>query len=286
VIKPGKTSIAMLIVAVALLVVGIAGPARRAYDERERARATAALAERVAQERTVIAADYAANRDRILADVRAAIDRGDAAGAMALAARYVPGADDALRELHREAANTVSLRQRAEQYAALVRRECAEDLVRDRVTRMLAAAFNAGAAAEGTPLVRRLQRAEARDVVLARIREPVDPEREDTLHPHGAAAPAAGSATAPGPERNVPVLKGPVDWVTRMRQDNRARPLPDYLGMLYSPLANDVICAWRVEGRRRDGSRVFAYTMDVWMAPTPDSKNLTADPVRYVERPV
>jgi hypothetical protein len=71
-----------------------------------------------------------------------------------------------------------------------------------------------------------------------------------------------------------------------MRQDNRARPLPDYLGMVYSPIAGDVMCAWRVEGRREQASRAFAFTMDVWMAPTPDSKRLAPDPVRYAERPL
>jgi hypothetical protein len=55
---------------------------------------------------------------------------------------------------------------------------------------------------------------------------------------------------------------------------------------LYSPAAQDVMCVWRVEGRRFQDVRTFGYTIDVWMAPTPDGKALAADPVRYVERPL
>jgi hypothetical protein len=71
-----------------------------------------------------------------------------------------------------------------------------------------------------------------------------------------------------------------------MRENHRARPLRDYLGMVYSPSAQDVMCVWRVDGIRRQDVRTYAFTIDVWMAPTPDGKGLAADPVRYVERPV
>ena len=284
-----RNRIALLAVAAALLVAGLAGPVRRALDDRERHRAAASLAEQVARENAAIAADYATNRDKVLAEVRALIDRGEAKQAMALAGRYVPVGDAAVRELHREAANAESLRQRGEMYRALVRSDCAEAAVLGRVAKMLAASVEPGVTVGATLTATRLTGLEARETVLARLREPADPEREDTLRPRGAATPPSADAGKPAeatPQRNVPVMKGPVDWVTRMRQDNRARPLPDYLGMVYSPIAGDVMCVWRIGGRREHGSRSFAFTMDVWMAPAPDSKSLTADPVRYVERPV
>ena len=65
------------------------------------------------------------------------------------------------------------------------------------------------------------------------------------------------------------------------RRDHRGRPLPDYLGMVYSPAAQDVMCVWRVEGRRFQDVRTFGYAIDVWMAPTPDIKALhPTDPVK------
>jgi len=280
---------ALLAVAATLLVVGLAGPVRRALDDRERARASAALAEQVAREKAVVATDFAANRARILAEVRALIDRGETMQAMTRAGRYLSTGDAGVLELHREAANAESLRQRGEAYRTLVQRDCTDAAVRKQVATMLAASVEPGVTVGATLTVTRLAEPEARETVLTRLREPADPEREDTLHPHNVASPpAAGTHQSAGAQgaRNVPVLQGPVDWVTRMRQDNRARPLPDYLITLQSAVAGDATCAWRVVGRREQGSRAFAFTMDVWMAPTPDGKGLAADPVRYVERPL
>jgi hypothetical protein len=42
-----------------------------------------------------------------------------------------------------------------------------------------------------------------------------------------------------------------------------------------------MICVWRIEGKRRDG---VAFTMDLWLAPAPDGKDLEADPVGYSQR--
>jgi hypothetical protein len=279
---------ALLAVAATLLVVGLAGPVRRAVDERERARASAALAEQVARENAAIAAEFATHRVTILAEVRALIDRGETRQAMTRAARYLSTGNAGVFELHREAANAESQRQRAEAYRTLVQSSCTEAEVRRQVATMLAAPVEPAVTVDPMLALTRLAEPEAREVVLTRLREPAPP------HGHGTAsawAAAGGWPLSVELIQNASVKPGPVDWMTsrriaRLREDNRARPLPDYLVALQSPMAGDVTCAWRVGGRGKQGSLAFAFTMDVWMAPAPDGKSLAADPVRYVERPL
>ena len=255
---------ALILVAAALLVAGLYGPMRRAAEERDKARAAEELRKNFERERLARAEEYVGRRDQVLAEARAAIDRGDFAAALKIVSPFAPVPDESLRELFREAAGAESMRQRRELMTALVARDCNEANVRDQVAAMLEKAVEPGVTGEPPRTVVRLIGVEAREVVLTRLREPPHPERE--------AAP--GSTPAP------------IDWVTRMRRDHRGRPLPDYLGMVYSPAAQDVMCVWRVEGRRPPDVRTFGYTIAVWMAPTPDGKALAADPVRYTERPV
>jgi hypothetical protein len=255
---------ALLLVAAALLVAGLAGPLRRAAENREKTQAAEALREKVERERVARAEEYVGRREQVLADARAAIDRGDFAAALKIVSPYAPVPDEALRELFREAAGAESMRQRREAMVTLVARDCTEANVRNQVAAMLEKAVDPGVTGEPPRTVVRLTGAESREVVLTRLREPPHPEQ------------AAAPATPPAP----------IDWTTRMRRDHRGRPLPDYLGMVYSPAAQDVMCVWRVEGRRFQDVRTFGYTIDVWMAPTPDGKALAADPVRYVERPL
>jgi hypothetical protein len=275
---------ALLAIALALLVAGLAGPVRRAAEQREKARAAAEMREKVEADRVVRAGEYVTRRDQVLADARAAIDRRDYAAALKIVSPYAGVPDEALRELFREAAGAESVRQRTEAMVALVARDCTEGNVRDQVAAMLEKSVEPGVTGEPPRSAVRLTGAEAREVVLARMREPIHAERPRAAltgkapPPQGAAgAPPAGTAAVAPPAQ-------PVDWVSRMRAGNRARPLPDYLGMVYSPASQDVMCVWRIEGRRHQDVRTFAYTIDVWMAPVPDSKGLAADPVRYTER--
>jgi hypothetical protein len=270
----------LLAVAAALLVAGLAGPVRRAMEQREKVRAAAELREKVEADRVVRAGEYVTRREQVLADARAAIDRRDYATALKVVSPYAGVPDESLRELFREAAGAESVRQRTEAMSALVARDCNEANVRDQVGAMLEKAVDPGVTGEPPRTAVRLTGVEARDVVLARLREPPHPDR--LVDPRVAGGPAPGAA----PDARPTPPPAPVDWVTRMRENNRARPLPDYLGMVYSPSAQDVMCVWRVEGIRRQDVRTFAFTIDVWMAPKPDGKGLAADPVRYVERPV
>jgi len=276
----------LLAVAAALLVAGLAGPMRRAMEQREKVRAAAELREKVEADRVVRAGEYVTRREQVLADARAAIDRRDYAAALKVVSPYAGVPDESLRELFREAAGAESVRQRTEAMVALIARDCTEANVRDQVGAMLEKAVEPGVTGEPPRTALRLAGAEAREVVLSRMREPVHAERPREATAAGAsipqapaAAPTPGAVAAPAAASNAPV-----DWITRMRENHRARPLRDYLGMVYSPSAQDVMCVWRIEGRRHQDVRTFAYTIDVWMAPTPDGKGLAADPVRYVER--
>lgn len=255
---------ALILVAAALLVAGLYGPMRRAAEQREKARAAEEMRQKVEEDRGARAGEYVKRREQVLAEARAAIDRSDYAAALKIVSPYAGVPDEALRELFREAAGAESMRQRRETMAVLVTRECTEANVRAQVAAMLEKAVEPGVTGEPLRTAVRLTGAEAREVVLTRLREPPHPELE------------TNPATAPAP----------IDWVTRMRRDHRGRPLPDYVGMVYSPAAQDVMCVWRVEGRRFQDVRTFGYAIDVWMAPTPDIKALAADPVRYVERPL
>ena len=59
---------ALPLIAVALLVTGLAGPIERAWKAREANRASTMLAERIANDRAAIETDFRANRVRILAE--------------------------------------------------------------------------------------------------------------------------------------------------------------------------------------------------------------------------
>ena len=165
----------LLIVALALLVAALAGPVRRAWDERVRAQSARALAEQVAQERAAAKQRFESDRTQILAEIRARIDRQDYAGAMAMARPYVPVGDDALRALHKEAAVAESLRQRRETYRALVARDCTEANARLHATTIVAAASERFATAEPPRTLARVTGTPARDTIVARLREPPSP---------------------------------------------------------------------------------------------------------------
>ena len=254
------------IVALALLVTALAGPVSRAWDERGRAEAARALAEKVDKERADTTARFQAERPRILAEVRERLDQRDFAGAMTAASPYVHLGDEALRELFKEAATSESRRQRRDLYRTLVTRECTEANVTAQAAAFVAAASESAATAVPPLTLVRLTGTEARETVRARLQEP--PPTEPGVKGPDHAPRETGSRLA------------------QLRQENRARMLPDYLGFLYAAGADDLLCVWRVEGNRSDGGRAVRYAMNLWLAPTPDSKRLVADAVTFAERPI
>ena len=261
-----RSSALLLIVALALLVTALAGPVRRAWDERARAEAARTLAEKVDKERADATARFGAERPRILAEVRERLDQRDFAGAMTAASPYVHLGDEALRELFKEAASSESRRKRRDLYRTLIGRECTQANVSAQARTIVAAASESAAAAAPPLTLVRLTGAEARETVRARLHEPPPAE-----------------PAAKGPD---PAAREPGGRLAQLRQENRARVLPDYLGFLYAAGADDLICVWRVEGNRSDGSRQLRYTMNLWLAPTPDGNQLTADLVTFNERPI
>jgi hypothetical protein len=270
---------ALPLIAVALLVTGLAGPIERAWQAREARRAATTLVENVAKERAANKADFGANRERILAELREQIDAGQYATAIKAAGRYVFVNDPELMQLYRKAAGIESARQSAMFYRELVDRNCTEMQARfqsfqilhsqrheppapadalprvsvDRLTRTIPAM-----PLESVERITRIAGTPARAAVVARLREP--PPREG------------------GPALNA-------DWITRMRAIYRARPLQDFQSALAGPDADALICVWRIEGIRRGGNRDVRFALDLWLAPAPDGKKLEPDPVGYSERP-
>ncbi len=289
-----RVRVGLLVIAVALLITGLAGPVRRAWDDHARTAAAKALAEQVARERAAAAAALAANRTEILARLRAQLESGDFAGAMTAAGAYLQAGDPEIRQLFTQAATAESQRQRTDHYRALVERDCTEANVRAQMAKLLAPSGNPAAETVAEPPLRltRLAGATARDPVQARLREPPDHEHEGSKGEHSAATKAddhAGAAKTGDRARAKPHDQAEhekADWITRLREENRARPLPDYVAILDTPKADEMICVWRVDGTRSEGSRNLRYTMDVWLAPTPDGKRLAADPLAYSERPL
>ena len=256
-------ALSLVVVAIALVIVALAGPLRRGLEQRDRDDATRKLAEQVIAERTAAKARFDASRATIIATVRERVDKGDFKGAMSEAGPYVHVGDAELMELYRDAAGAESRRQRSERYRALVASDCNEQNVREQVTAMLAL----GGATQPPPSTAvRLGGAESRAVVRARTSEapPTEPAT-----PLDARTPAAATRTG---------------WLSIAREQNRARILPDYLGFLYTPEAESMICVFRIEGERREAAATMRYTMHAWLAPTPDAKRLVADPVGYEER--
>jgi hypothetical protein len=251
-------ALSLVVVALALVVVALVGPVRRGIEQRDREAATRKLAEQVIAERAEAKARFDVDRAAIIADLRKRVESGDHQGAMRVAAPYVHVGDAELMELYRDAAGSESRRQRADAYRSLVASACNEQNVREHVGAMLALG---GTPQPAPSSVVRLSGVEARAVVRARTSEPPPAET--------AGAPAAAT---------------PSDWLSLAREQNRARILPDFLGFLYAPEAESMICVWRVEGERRDGAATMRYTMDAWLAPTPDGQRLVADPVGYRER--
>ena len=253
----------LLIVALALLVAALAGPVRRAWDERVRVQSARALAEQVAQERAAAKQRFESDRPQILAEIHARLDRQDYAGALALAGSYVPVGDDALRALHREAANALSLRQRREAYRALVARDCTEANASLHATTIVAAASERFATVEPPRTLARITGPSARDTIVARLREPPPPHLD-----------AKGADHADAHER-----------IERLKHEYRARVLPDYQGLLFAPNADELICAWHIEGDRKTGFGALRYAIDLWLAPAPDGKSLAPDLIAFSERP-
>jgi hypothetical protein len=267
---------ALLAVAAALLVAGLAGPIRRGLEERERAQKARDIAQQVASERAEASARFNANRAQIIAQLRGLVERGEYVEALRVAAPFGAIPDQELRDLYKEAAGAESQRQRRMHYSQLVERDCNEGFARQQIARLFATVPE-GSRPDAPERLVRIVGTEATQRVLARMREPAWVEPRPAGQP-GAAAPATTDAAHADPAR-------PRDWVAVMRDDHRARLLPDYLGFVLSPNADPVICVWRAEGGRRAGDRVLRYTLDAWLAPSPDLKGLVADPAVYGERP-
>ena len=251
----------LLAIAVALLIAGLAGPVRRAWDERARAAAVKASAEQVARDRAAATASFEANRTEILANVRAQLERGDFRGAMAGAGAYLQVGDPEIRQLFTKAAAAESQRQRTDHYRALVASECTETNVRTEIRKLLppseTATAVAGTATEPPMRLTRLAGVTARDTVQARLREPPDPETSHDDHSPAtktedrADAANTGSTTHAKPDNSAGREK--VDWITRLRRDNRARPLADYVAILVDPTQGRYLIAGA--GSRRPDQR-------------------------------
>ena len=82
---------ALILVAAALLVAGLAGPVRRAAESRDKARAADEMRQQFERERVTRAEEYVGRREQVLADARAAIDRGDYAAALKIVSPYALG---------------------------------------------------------------------------------------------------------------------------------------------------------------------------------------------------
>ncbi len=265
---------ALLLVAAALLVAALAGPVKRTLAERERAEKSRAIAEQVARDRAAAAERFKADRPAIIAALRGHVERGEYVEALRVAAPFGAVPDEELRELYREAAQQESLRQRAAHYAALVERDRTEANAREWATRIAGTAAGDAARTHAPHRLVRVDGAEARRIVLSRMREP--PPAEHAAHRPPPGSDAAAAAPPPPTER---------DPIARVRDDFRARLLPDYLGLVHSPKADSVICVWRAEGERTAGTRPIAWALDLWLAPAPDLKGLTGDAAGYAERP-
>jgi hypothetical protein len=268
------------LIAVALLVTGLAGPIERAWQAREARRAGTMQAQRIAEERAEIAADFNANRASILSELRQQIDAGQYSAAMTAAGRYVPVNDPELMQLYRKAAAIESARKRRTLYRDLVDRDCTETQARFQSFQILhSQRHEPPPRADALPPVSigqlgrahripdmplssvdritRIAGMPARAAVIARMREPPPSERS---------------------------LAANADWITQMRAIYRARPLQDFVSALADPGSDALICVWRVEGTWRAGSRDVRFALDLWLAPAPDGKKLEADPVGYSER--
>lgn len=268
-----RARFALVVIAAALLVAGLAGPIKRWYEAREADAKRSAIAEQIARERAQAAEHYKANRAQIIADMRAHLARSEYLEALRLAAPYGHIDDDELRELYREAGRAESQRQRAAQYSKLVERDCTEGNVRETLARIFAAVGDGIEPPAAPSALARLAGPEARPIVLARLREPLPVD-------HKRGSQAAGEASPPA----VTPAAAPKDWIARMRETHRARILPDYLGFLHSPKADEVMCVWRAQGERASGAGKRTYTLDLWLAPQPDLKALGSDVAAYDER--
>jgi hypothetical protein len=274
---------ALPLIAVALLVTGLAGPIERAWKAREAQRAATTLAERVTAERAAVRADFDANRARIVAELRKQIDAGDHAAAIAAAGRYAFLNDPELMQLYRKASGTVSLRQRTKLYRDLVERECTELQARFQSFQILhTQTHEPRATADALPPVSVESLRRGRRLPIEAL-SPGSIERITRIH--GAPAHAAVLARLREPP---PTEGGPppdANWITRMRAIYRARPLQDFQAALGGPDADALTCVWRLEGTRPAGDRNVRFTLDLWLAPAPDGTKLEPDPVGYAERP-
>jgi hypothetical protein len=259
---PRGTTAALAAIAVALLVAGLYGPVKRAWDGRAKAEAGAALKARVDEERRSRSAEFSADRAQILARIRAQLDSKDFAAAMNAAARYAAVNDTELRALYVQAARAESARQRFDKYRSAVERDCNEPAAREVFARLLNEVPDTagGPAPLQNDALRfaRLTGAAARDPVQARVRAAPQPESHPPSH-------------AP--------------WIERARADHQARLIPDYTAGLTSEGAEAIICVWRIQGVRRGAPANVPFTLDLWLSAAPDGKGFIAEPLAYAERP-
>ena len=252
----------LLLIALALLVGGLAGPVQRAWEARAKTGAAQAIADRVARERAAVAAEFEAGRTQILAGIREKLEAGDTAGALRAAARFATVKDPEIRELFQQVAGAESARQRVDAFRGLIVRDCTEAQAKEQFARLIAddhdPAGRPRSSIVGALHIARLTGAHPRTAAVARLREP---HTEDPLPPDA-------------------------DWITRVRASHGSRVLPDYLSGLESPRADELICVWRIEGTRRDERKTVRFALDLWLPPGPDSKTLQANPIAYSERPI
>lgn len=252
---------ALPLIAVALLVSGLAGPVQRAWQAQVTHRAATALAERVAAERAAIKAEFDENRARILAELREQVGVGHYAEAMNAAGRYAFLNDPELLVLYRQAAGTESIRQRGVLLRDVVARDCTEKQAHFQMLHLQGHERRGPTDPLPPVSVERITRVAsdaARAAVLARMREPPPPHQNEVADE---------------------------DWLTRIRTTHRARPLPEFQVALAGSDADAFICVWRLEGTRWSAKRDVRFTLDLWLAPAPDGKNLQPDPVGYSEQP-
>jgi len=231
-----------------LLALGLAGPIGRWLSP---AAADSAAAR---EDAASLKARYAKDRERVLAGMRAALDKGDNDAAMSLGSAYCSLGDPELVGLHREATARQSARQNVEELARIVGAQCNEASARRLATEFLASfAKSAGPIVEGSLV--RVADDNGRRLVLDRIASSVVPPDDKATDPVSAA-----------------------------RREHRVRVHPDYAAGLADPAtARGLVCVWRAR-TETPGKPVRSGELEFWLAPSIAARDLAFEPLAYVER--
>jgi hypothetical protein len=276
----GRSRAVLFAIAAALLVTGLFGPVRRAFEDRQRADAAREISAQVEREREAAKAALQADRAAIVAGIRERLDARDNAEALKRASKYLPAGDAEIRSMFNQAASAESRRQSIEAYKSLIARECTEATARERIAAMINDATGAPTRAGGVlgMTLARITGTPAQELVRARMAEP---RPKDEAHDHG---PADGKASDAATRARAAGALADDDWIARMREANRARGLPEIAEAIQGARTDEFICVWHAEGTRLASGRERRFSVVAWLAPRFDGKSLGVDPVRYAER--